>query len=535
MSAVSNVGGQAASRIGGSNFWLLLAVSLIALGFVFSGGLVEMEGRWSSTEEYSHGYMIPGVALFLLWKALPDVKRIDWRPTWWSVSLMAVALVGWLLGEISTLYIIVHYSMVLALVALVLSAIGWQGLGRVWASLLYLVFMIPFPVFIYQGLSAHLQLISTDLGVAVMRLFNVSVFVEGNVIDLGVYQLQVAEACSGLRYLFPLMSFGFLIAVLYRGPRWHRWFIFLATIPITVLMNSLRIGIIGITVERWGIEAAEGFLHTFEGWFVFMACVAVQVWLIWLLNLSRKDGRSVLDRIDLSYPNWRQITSVPAGGRKTRSTLMACTILCLLAVPASIAISERAEVSLTREKFVQFPLIKNGWIGSEGSISQEVLRSLQPTDYILAKFHRGSDPLPVDFYIAFYASQRTGTAIHSPRSCLPGGGWEITDLSQLDLSDAIGMTGLRVNRVVIQLGSQRQLMYYWFQQRGRNITSEYLAKWYLFLDGLTMERSDGALVRLITPIPEGSDEVTADDHLQTFLGDFYHELPRFLPDAGAGH
>jgi exosortase D (VPLPA-CTERM-specific) len=490
-----------------------------------------MENIWSRKEEYSHGYMIPIVAFFLLWKALPEVRRIDWRPTWWSVALMALALLGWLLGEVSTLYIIVQYSMVLALVALVLSAIGWQGLSLVWTSLLYLVFMIPFPSFIYQGLSAQLQLISTKLGVLVMRLFDTSVFVEGNVIDLGDYQLQVAEACSGLSYLFPLMSFGFLIALLYQGPRWHRWLIFLATIPVTVLMNSLRIGIIGITVEYWGIEAAEGILHAFEGWLVFMASVALLLWLIWLLNLASRDGLSVLLRIDLSYPTRQQIAAVPEGGRKTRSTLMACTILCLLAVPASIAISEREEVNPTRDQFVQFPLIKNDWIGYESSIPQNVLDSLQPTDYILAEYHRSTDPNPVNFYIAFYASQRTGTAIHSPRSCLPGGGWEITNLSQLDLGEAMGVTGLKVNRVVIQLGDQKQLVYYWMQQRGRNITSEYLAKWYLFQDGLLMGRSDGALVRLVTPIPQDGDEGLADKRLQDFLGDFYQDLPRFLPGA----
>ena len=533
MTIVSTHDNQAVSTGSGSNnyFFLLLGVSLAAFGIVFYGGLAEMESRWSRQEEYSHGYMIPIVALFLLWKVLPEVKQLEWHPAWSSVGLMVLAFVGWLLGEISTLYIIVHYSMLFALVALVLSAIGWRGLGRVWASLVYLAFMIPFPVFIYRALSAQLQLISTKLGVLVMRLFDISVFVEGNVIDLGVYQLQVAEACSGLRYLFPLMSFGFLIAVLYQGPRWHRWLIFLATVPITILMNSLRIGIIGVTVERWGTQAAEGFLHTFEGWFVFMACLVVLVWLIWLLNVSARSGKSVLDRIDLSCPTWQQINAVPAGGRNTRATLMACTLLCLLAVPVSIAISDREEVNPTREKFVQFPLIKNDWIGYESSISQKVLDGLQPSDYILAEYHRSSDPNPVNFYIAFYASQRTGTAIHSPRSCLPGGGWEIKNLSQLDLSKAMGMSGLRINRVIIQMGGQKQLVYYWMPQRGRNITSEYLAKWYLFQDGLFKGRSDGALVRLVTPIPQDSDEALADSRLQDFLRDFYQELPRFLPGA----
>ena len=101
------------------------------------------------------------------------------------------------------------------------------------------------------------------------------VFLEGNIIDLGTYKLQVAEACSGLRYLFPLMSFSFLFAVLYKGPGWHKVVLFLSAVPITILMNSIRIAVIGLMVNHYGIEQAEGFLHFFEGWIIFIACVMI--------------------------------------------------------------------------------------------------------------------------------------------------------------------------------------------------------------------------------------------------------------------
>ena len=509
--------------------FLMLLISIGSLAFIFADGLVEMEYRWSSMEQYSYGYMVPIVALFLLWQKIGEIKSMDWQPTWWSFGLMALALLGWCLGELSALFIIVHYSFLLAIVALTLAVVGWHGARRLWAALLYLVFMIPLPSFILQQLSAQLQLISTQIGVAVIRLMDISVFAEGNVIDLGNYQLQVVEACSGLNYLFPLMSFGFLIAVLYEGRLWHRWLIFLATIPITVLMNSLRIGIIGITVEYWGIAAAEGFLHSFEGWFVFMACLALLTLLIWALNVRNTDGHSALHRINLFYPSLPEIKKIRSGRRATNRTLMATMVLCVLALPASTVLFTAEEIVPKRELFSQFPLIKDSWVGQENSIEERILNKLLLSDYILADYHRTGDPLPVNLYVAYYGSQRTGAAIHSPRSCIPGGGWKITDLKQVELSDALGMDGPSVNRTIIQLGNQRQLVYYWFQQRGRIFTSEYIAKWYLFQDGITMARSDGALVRLITPIPPDSDETAADERLQVFLREFYPELGRFIP------
>lgn len=512
----------------------LVAVAFASLTVIFFNGLLELDYRWSTLEQYSHGYMIPFIALFLLWQKLPEIRSLDWTSNWLSPLLMLGALLGWALGELSALFIIVHYSMLLALTALFLATTGLRGCLTGWSSLAYLIFMIPLPVFILRDLSAQLQLISTQLGVSVIRLFDISVHAEGNVIDLGVYQLQVVEACSGLNYLFPLMSFGFLIAVIYKGPGWHRWLIFLATIPITVLMNSFRIGIIGVTVEYWGIEAAEGFLHAFEGWFVFMACLALLALMIWLLNIRHSSRGGILDLIDLKYPTIKEIRASSIGRRDSGRPLLVTALLCALFVPISLLISDREEIVPSRHTFSTFPLLQGEWVGREDNIDEDVLGVLQLHDYILADFWRKSDGLPVNFYVAYYDSQRTGTSIHSPRSCIPGGGWELTTLEEVDLSDALGTSGPTVNRTIIQLGNHRQLVYYWFQQRGRIITNEYLAKWYLFQDSLMHSRSDGALVRLVTPIPEGTEEEIADQRLVAFLREIYHQLPDYIPGGPGG-
>src|SRR5262249_11465682 len=137
------------------------------------------------------------------------------------------------------------------------------------------------------------------IGVAIVRLFGISVFLEGNVIDLGIYKLEVAEACNGLRYLFPLMTLGFLFAYFFKAGWWKRVFLFLSSIPIAILMNSLRIGVIGVMVDRWGTKMAEGFLHDFQGWSVFMVSVGVMI--LEMIALSRVGG---------ARQPWRQLFGV---------------------------------------------------------------------------------------------------------------------------------------------------------------------------------------------------------------------------------
>src|SRR5208337_1540206 len=228
--------------------------------------------------------------------------------------------------------------------------------------LLILAFMIPLPQFFLYNLSTDLQLLSSELGVWFMRLFNVSVFVEGNVIDLGGYKLQVAEACDGLRYLFPLMTLGFLMAYFYKGALWKRIFLFLSSIPITIIMNSGRIGTIGVMVEHWGIGMAEGFLHEFQGWMVFMLSAALLLAQVVLLNrVGRENG------------TWRQLLGVefpappPPGAalrkRPLPKSFVAAAAVLIAFVVAAGALPRPAEIIPARASFVEFPMHLGAWVG----------------------------------------------------------------------------------------------------------------------------------------------------------------------------
>jgi len=135
----------------------------------------------------------------------------------------------------------------------------------------------------------------------------------------------------------------------------------------------------------------------------------------------------------------------------------------------------------------------------------------------------------VNLYVAYYDSQKAGRSAHSPGTCIPGGGWEITSMREMAIDPQPSEEPLTVNRAIIQKGDQKQLVFYWFQQRGRLLTNEYLVKFYLLWDAVTRNRTDGALVRLMAAVTPQEDEAAAEHRLVSFAGAVRPLLTDYIP------
>ena len=253
----------------------LLAASVLICLVAFGDSLLELVRRWTAQEEYSHGFLIPVIVAWLLWSCRDAILASIGRPTWVGPLLILLATGMLVVGKLSALYLLAQVGFVVALIGVALGFGGYSLLKVIFVPIIFLLFAIPLPYFIDAMLSFRLQLISSQLGVFFIRMLQIPVYLEGNVIDLGVYKLQVVEACSGLRYLYPLMSLGFLMAYFFQAPLWQRALVFFSTIPITIAMNSFRIGLVGVLVNYWGPQDADGLLHMFEGWIIFIACAGL--------------------------------------------------------------------------------------------------------------------------------------------------------------------------------------------------------------------------------------------------------------------
>ncbi len=516
------------SFLNARNRLILLIVATVALVlFMYRDALLFMLDDWDSPE-FGHGYFIPAISFYLIWQRRDELGALDLKGSWIGVAVLGLGSLIFLLGQLSAIYIIVQYAFLISLYGLIISLLGMKAFRIMLVPLLFLVLMIPFPDFLYQGLSQQLQLISSQIGVAVIRLFGISVFLEGNVIDLGTYKLQVVEACSGLKYLFSLISIGFICAYLYNDKLWKRIFIFLSTIPITIFMNSFRIGVTGVLVEHWGISHADGFLHEFEGLVIFGVAVIILLAEMALLARIGKPRKTLRDVFAIPQTDIKST----GGFKKLRESKPFISVIGItIAVAITMQLMENRKVQeLPRKTFYNFADTIGKWQGKKTKLSANVLESLKVDDYIMSNYV-SKEGKAINFYIAWYNSQKAGKSAHSPRSCMPGGGWQIAGLTTRTIDfKSNKIKPIQVNRVVIKRGELTQLVYYWFKQRSRIVTNEYLVKWYIFWDSLVSNRTDGALIRLTTLVKKSETIEDGDKRLQGFAEKALESISEYVPN-----
>lgn len=212
-----------------------------------------------------------------------------------------------------------------------------------------------------------------------------------------------------------------------------------------------------------------------------------------------------------------------------KKTLILAGIMVLTMIV--LGLSSHSEVIKPNKPFDTFPMTIGPWTGTSSTFDQEVYNILGVDDSILASYQT-TDGRFVEVYVGFYQSQKEGDLIHSPKNCMPGSGWNIArtsietvDVGQTGKTD--GETNIKVIKLILVKGSQKQVVFYWFQSRGRIISSEYMQKIWLVYDSITKYRTDGSFVRLISPVIENEDK--ALEVLKEFTRAIYPHLNEYIP------
>lgn len=515
-----------------------IVAASVTLGvlFAFWDGFVQPRNgffaRWfdPDSKEMSHAFILPFISGWMLWERRDALQKSVGAPNALAFLPIAGSLFLVLVGGIASQPLLFHVALVALIIMLPLLFGGWSLWRLCLIPLLYLVFIIPPPFWAVTVLSGQFQLWSSELGVAILRALGGTVFLTGNVIELPNATLQVVEACSGLNYLFPFLSLGALAAYFYKGPIWQRAIIFLSTIPITIAMNSFRIAVTGWLVENYGSQHTEGALHFFEGWVVFVMCIALLLLVVWAFTLMR--GQKSM----FAFFGFEAVAPRTPTGTWSQPKFLRHGIVLTIALLATgvlvHSVGGRTLLVPERQTFATLGFEFADLRRQDLPLSRGVEQALAADDVIVANFFERGEGTeatpPVNVYAAYLESLQGDGTWHSPRQCLPGGGWDIRSHDIIDAPMANGSTH-PANRMVIEANDQRLLVYYWYDQRGDYYADEFAMKIGVLWDSLVRRRSDGAMVRVMTQVGPGETIEAAEARLNEMRMRFVGIMPAYVP------
>lgn len=252
--------------------WLGGLVLLAGLVALYSSVVPGMVRDWGTDENYSHGYLIPVIAAYLLWtrhRAIGAAAEHA-QGVGWGLAVCVGSLALLVMGRAGAELFLQRSSMVFFLLGAVLWLYGWRLLRLTWGPLAFLLFMVPLPYILYDAVAFPLKLFAARVATQTLYWLHIPVFREGNIIQLASQTLEVADACSGIRSLISLIALGVVYAWLSEQVRWKQVVIVLSTVPIAIAANAFRVAGTGILAHHVGPEVAQGFFHTFSGWLVFV-------------------------------------------------------------------------------------------------------------------------------------------------------------------------------------------------------------------------------------------------------------------------
>ena len=271
----------APSRTG--NFALISILALLGVAGVWSywTTLATIAARWSDDPQYSHGYLVPLFALYLLWLRRDRLQNC--RANVLGLGLLLVAIGVRLAGAYLRVDYLDQISILPALSGLILLAGGWPAWGWSWPAVAFLAFMVPLPHSISVALSAPMQSFATNVSTFCLQVVGLPAIAEGNVILLNDIELGIVEACSGLRMLVTFFALSTAIAMLVRKPLWEKILLASSAVPIALASNVLRITFTGISYEVFGKELGDQYFHDALGYampFIGMAFLLIELWIL---------------------------------------------------------------------------------------------------------------------------------------------------------------------------------------------------------------------------------------------------------------
>jgi exosortase len=272
--------------------WVLWNSILLVLLLLLYGPILRLlASQWWTDPDYGHGFFVPLFSGYILWHERRRWINIERRPSNIGLLVMLAAVGMLLIGSLGAELFISRVSLLVLLAGMVLFLAGWKMLRAVSFPLAFLIFAIPIPVIVYNQLTFPLQLMASRFAAFWLEAVRVPVLRDGNILILSNYSLEVIEACSGIRSLMSLVALAVAYGYFAEPRLWVRCLLVLLMVPSAIVSNALRIMGAGVLAHRFGPDAAEGFLHKFSGWVVFLTALGLIFachWILWRVGSKPK-------------------------------------------------------------------------------------------------------------------------------------------------------------------------------------------------------------------------------------------------------
>jgi exosortase D (VPLPA-CTERM-specific) len=498
-------------------------VLLLLIAWLYASVLVHLVLQWvgpHSDPNFQHGIVVPIFALFVLWQDRKRLTAIAPAPSWAGLPLVILSIFVLVLGILGADIFLPRVSLLILIAGLIILFQGWKFFRAVLFPWAFLFLMVPIPALIINRVTFPLQLLASKVASVLLELVHIPVLLEGNMITLAAMQLDVTEACSGIRSLLTLVTLAIIYGYLLENRIWVRVVLAFSAVPIAVLANSFRVFGQGLLVQSGHEDLAEGLTHALWGLLVFATALTMLFALHRVMSLMWKSD-------PVAPRNVAHLEQQPAGEVRLQIGSFRFGIVAVLMLATAIGLQDHSSRDV--KHVGSLPSQIGSWTGSDSPISQEELDILGPGEYLMRDYVNTSQPQPkINAYIPFFPSQKAGDTIHSPDHCLSGAGWIPISREVIQLTRPDGFS-IPVNRYVVSKSGERQLVLYWFQAHGRVVAREWQAKYYLVSDSIHMNRSDGGMVRLMTEMLDGESPDAAQARMMNLGSQFLPLLDIYIP------
>lgn len=504
---------------------LILLAAFVILYLPTFKALLQM---WWGSDDYSHGFFVPFISLYLVWAKSDQLRQISSKPNL-KIGVLLILAAGFLLniGGAGGVAVLQELSMLVMIAGLIALFLGTTYLRKLALPIAYLLFMIKIFGEGVDWFHWPFQLVAADIGVWLLRFFGFAAYQEANYIQLPGITLEVAAACSGVRFLVSIIAIGIPLAHLTQRTWFRKIGLVLFAVLVAIIANGIRVALIGVWAYHNGDADIHGPFHVLYGVFVSWVGFVVLFVGAWFLSKGPKgdkcpviSGKSLKGaKIDLRY-QWNKWLEAAQSG-KVRVPLFVAIVL--LVVIGSYYYLHRTVPIPLKDGFMTFPMTIGEWKGEDVNPGTQTLR-LDWADEELMRIYRDRTGHMVKLYIGYFDDQQQGKELVMYKTSWIFHRGEST----------VAITGVdgekyEVNQVVLNEGNSSQAVHFWYDLNGRVVSNRYIAKLYTIWDALVYGRANGAMVAISVPLGQADLPDTSFDDAQRFIRDAVASIHGYLP------